>query len=103
RVMYSHIKSTPSGQPTVLCRSGSGEVRACPNCGDMELAFGNVVIGLARSDLSLFLRRIAELQALPPSARIPVLYLTDTGLGVRFSREELLELRELLESALLLG
>ena len=69
----------------------------------MELAFGNVVIGLARSDLSLFLRRIAELQALPPSARIPVLYLTDTGLGVRFSREELLELRELLESALLLG
>lgn len=97
--MHSHIDSAQHEQPSVLCSNSSGEIRACPGCGDMELTFGNVVIGLARSDIPVFLRRIIELQGTSPNQGVAVLYLNDAGLGVRFDREQLRELRELLESA----
>ena len=98
--MLSQLDCAGAGSPVVLSRSDSGEVTLCPFCGDMELAFGNLVLGLSQDDLMPFLEQIVELQELPPSSSIPVIYLTDNGVGVRFTQAELMELRALLESAI---
>lgn len=66
----------------------------------MELSFGNLVLGLSVEDLTPLLRRIAELQAIPATIELPVIYLAETGVGIRFTRSELIDLRGLLETAL---
>ncbi len=98
--MLSPLDCSGAGSPVVVSRSESGELTICPNCGDMELAFGNLVLGLSQDDLVPLLERVVELQGLPPASSIPVIYLTDNGVGVRFTHGELLELRQLLESAM---
>jgi hypothetical protein len=98
--MLSLLGCSGAGARVVVSRSESGELTICSNCGDMELAFGNLVLGLSQDDLVPLLERVIELQGLPPASSIPVIYLTDNGVGLRFTQDELLELRQLLESAM---
>jgi len=97
--MYSRIDLHSTGEPVVLCTSGSGEVRLCPDCGDMELSFGNLILALTPDDADRLARQVTELQDPDALDSETVIQLSENGIGARFSQAELQELLALLEGA----
>lgn len=99
RSMSSPIAILPPGHLRPLCRSERGVVLGCPDCGALQLQFGNVVLALAPEDLDALLATMAELEGADAAVPPPTIYLTENGFGVRFSRAEVREVRQLLDSA----
>jgi hypothetical protein len=79
-------------QYELLCKVTRGAVLYCPDCGGMQLRFGNAVLGLTRDDLRAFRRAIAV-------EHETTLYIGETGAGFTFNTYELRMINQLLDMA----
>lgn len=90
--------------PELVAASPNGGITRCNGCGALHLRFGNAVLNLDANDLRPLATAVksSRRKARPDSAdnaRVVELYMGESGAGFAFTRDEIVELDELLEVA----
>ncbi len=104
--MESH-RSFAGCRYDIVFATEAGTVRRCSQCGALQLRFGNGLLGLAPSDLGHLLKSVAAYDhdgaaATGDPREHAVFHFGDTGIGFRFTRDEVAELHRLLSGTQLL-